>query len=229
LLEPVVSSEELAWAAAEVCFQQFAPALAGEAKVDGDLGEWRGSPWLALGDPLQARSVYEPADHRASRAEADPQWSVKVGRRGLYLALRGSGQLTGDSFTVFLDPREPMLIGTPGRYYWVSGTFAADGKVELTPGDTSPSSLRGLEGTWRAGAGGLTAEVFLPYQAMARDSWPLTGDDIGFNVWWRHHGPGGVTDLMWAQYPYPWSPRGFGILRQAAGAADEMPWLVRLN
>ena len=42
-------------------------------------------------------------------------------------------------------------------------------------------------------------------------AWPRDGD-LGLSLWWVHHGPGGVTNLMWSEDGHPWSPFWYGVV-----------------
>lgn len=215
------------WAVAEVASVRYAGALPGEAAIDGDLAEWSTNLWSPLGDAVQARWVRGPEDHRATPADCSLQWSCRAGAQHLYLALRGSGQLTQDSFTVFFDPRSPELLGTVGRYYWFNGSLAADGTVKLAPGETSPPQTQ-MQGRWRSVDGQTVIELAVPYPLLGTTGWPASGD-LGLSLCWTHRGADQqVTQLQWSEDGHPWNPRWYGVVRlQQQPAATLLPWMVR--
>ena len=225
----VAQGADAGWAVAEVASVRYAGALPGEAEPDGDLAEWSTHLWSLLGDPLQARWVRGREDHRAGPEECRLRWSCKAGARSLYLALRAEGAVAKDSFIVFLDPREPALLGTVGRYYWLGGSLGADGAVALSAGETSPPGVA-LRGRWRAVDGRTEIELEVPYALCGASGWPASGD-LGLSLWWTHRGPAQqITQLQWSEDGHPWNPRWYGVVRvQQKPDAAALPWMVRVR
>lgn len=228
LIRKLESDGKIGYAVAEVAYVQYAQALPGEAAVDGDLREWDGQRWAPVGEPCQARGSGGPLDNRKSPDEAYIHMAFKAGIKGLFIALRGSGGLTGDRATLFFDPRAPEQLGTVGPYYWAGLSFAADGVIRLSKGETSSAS-DGMSGRWRAAGGGLDAELFIPYALMDGSSWPASGD-LGFSLVWTHQPKDGrPTQLRWSEDGHEWNPRWYGIIRRADRPGDELPYRVRVK
>ncbi|NQU39654.1 MAG: hypothetical protein HQ523_06855 [Lentisphaerae bacterium] len=228
LIRKLESDGKIGYAVAEVAYVQYAQALNGEAKVDGDLREWDGHRWAPVGEPCQARGRGGPLDNRKSPDEAYIHMAFKAGTNGLFIALRGCGDLAGDRATLFFDPRAPELLGTVGSYYWAGLSFAVDGAVGLGKGETSVEAPR-MAGRWRAAGGGLEAEVFIPYALMDVSSWPASGD-LGFSLVWTHQPKEGQpTQLMWSEDGHEWNPRWYGVIRRADRPGDEPPYRVRVK
>lgn len=229
LLEPTILRdwpERIGWAAAEVAFQRMAAAEAGEARVDGDLREWKTAVWTPLGEPCQARGWRGPEDKRATPADGRLEWAFRAGHDSLFAAARGTGKLTGDSFSLYFDTRPIALLCTAGPGYWVDGKLAPNGAVELAAGPTSTGRLKGLSGAWRATPTGLELELRLPYGLLDLNDWP-TGGDLGLELIWRHGASG--TTLVWSgDTPAP-SPRTFGALHHLDVHGEALPWLVRVR
>jgi hypothetical protein len=229
LVEPLVGPERNGWAATEVVFVRCAEALPLDAKVDGDLSDWKLGRWLPLGEPAQAQGRFDIEDHRRDPKECYLQWAIRAGRRGVYLAYRGTGDLSRDQFAVRFDPRPIRQLGDPGRYYWVDGAMQPDGKVDLTPGTTSPHGGTPAQGAWRKSPAGLNLELFVPYTLMAETRWP-DDDYLGLSLSWQHHGAdGAVTQLNWSDDGDPWSPHGFCVAERSEEPNQDPPWLVRLR
>ena len=214
-------------AVAELVYLRSAGALRGNATVDGKLDEWDAHTWSTLGDPLQARWTQGPADNRATPAECMQHWAFKAGDTGLYCAVKITGAVDKDVFTLFFDPRDPAELGTPGRYYWVSGNLEKDGKVKLSRGETSKTDA-GLTGAWAPTADGMTLELFIPYALMERVAWPA-GGQLGLSIWWRHNGPGGATHLQWAEDGHPWNTRWYGVVCLQTDKTQPLPYRVRIK
>jgi lysophospholipase L1-like esterase len=228
LIRKLESDGKIGYAVAEVAYVQYAQALNGEAKVDGDLREWDGHRWAPVGEPCQARGRGGPLDNRKSPDEAYIHMAFKAGANGLFIALRGRGELAGDRATLFFDPRAPEELGTVGPYYWAGLSFAPDGAVHLGKGETSVAAP-GMNGRWRANEGGLDAELFIPYVLMDRDAWPASGD-LGFSLVWTHQPKDGQpTQLMWSEDGHEWNPRWYGVLRCGANSQDVLPFRVRVR
>ena len=227
LLERVERGGKVGWAAGELRYTRFGAASPGEAQVDGDLTEWAGAPTALLGEPSQARYARGPEDYRGALSDAYLRWSFRAGESGLYLAARGQGELVGDNFTLFFDPRAPDELGTPGRYYWASGKLMPDRTVQLKRGETSAAAPT-LRGAWRPTKSGLDLELFVPYALMERASWPQSGD-LGFSLWWVHApAEGKKTNLLWSDEGHPWNPRWYGVVRRTDDAQN-LPFMVRVR
>lgn len=221
------AGHEAGWAVAELTYVRAAQAEVGEATVDGLLDDWSGHTWSSLGVPAQARWIHGPEDHREQPGECALRWSCKAGEDALYLALHVTGKVEQDTFTVLFDPRAPAWLGTPGAYYWVTGTFKARGELALQRGDTSARAI-GLAGAWRPTATGADVELRVPYDLMAARAWPAAGD-LGLGLWWTHLGPQGRTHLQWSGDGYPWDPRTFGVVRRASASLRPLPYTVRIK
>ena len=232
IVEPVLLPswpDRVGWAVAEAAWLRYGAAIGADATPDGDLSEWRSPAWSPLGEPCQARGPRGTEDQRTSPAEASLRLAFRAGRKGLHVAMRGVGDLTRDTFTILLDPRTPAQLGTVGRFYWLIGKLLPDGKVELLPGETTPRAQSGWTGAWRQTAEGLDLEVFVPYGVCETNTWPVDGD-LGFDLRWSHHGADGrITHLHWFGDGYPWTPRGFGVVRLVTNPAENRPWLVRMR
>ncbi len=217
------------WAVAELAYVRFGQAVRGEATVDGNLTEWSGQKhWMPVGEPCQARWVFGVEDHRATPQECYLRWAVRAGSTGVYLAARGTGQLHRDHFILYFDPRKPELLGTVGSYYWVNGRLEEGGQLALSTGETSPSHVK-LAGVWKDTPNGTNLELFIPYRAFDQKVWPA-GGDLGFSVWWVHTGASGkVTNLLWSDDGFPWTPRWYGVVRLDEGAARPLPYMVRVK
>jgi len=210
--------------AAELAYVRFGAARVGEATVDGDLSEWNKHQWIPVGEPVQAREPWNVNDHRASTNECYLHWAFKAGSNGVFMAAKTTGSVEKDNFIIFFDPRMPELLGTPGRYYWLSGHRREDGQLDLQRGETSRSAT-GLTGVWRGGA----LELFIPYELMEMTAWPKSGD-LGVSIWWTHVGPDGKnTTLQWSEDGHPWNPRWFGVVRIVDDAATNLPYMVRVK
>jgi len=216
------------YAVTEVAYVEFGEARSGEADLDGDLREWSEHRWAPVGEPCQARGRGGPLDNRKSPDEAYIQMAFKAGANGLFIALRGRGELTRDRATLFFDPRVPEQLGTVGPYYWAGLSVAADGTIKLGRGETS-TNAPGMAGRWRAAEGGLEAELFIPYALMDRDHWPASGD-LGFSLVWSHQPKEGQpTQLMWSENGHEWNPRWYGVLRRSSIPGDSLPFMVRVK
>jgi hypothetical protein len=228
LVRKVKQGGHTGYAAAEVAYVRYARADKGEATVDGSLDEWRNATWQPLGESVQARWTRGPEDGRASLGECYLRWAVMAGHAGVYIAMRGAGQLTKDTFTLFFDTRSPELLGTPGRYYWVSGSLNPNGVVNLAKGETTRNAP-GMTGAWKATADGANLEMFIPYEAMELTAWPRSGD-LGLSIWWRHANVnGGVTNLQWSEDGHPWNTRWYGVVRLGEGGGKPLPYMVRVK
>lgn len=217
-------------AVAEFVFVRHGTARSGEATIEGRLDEWDDATWEPLGEPEQARWTEGGRDHRKSPAEFYEHWSFKAGRAGLYLAFRGQGDPSRDTFTLYFDARSPALLGSAGPYTWVECAMRNDGTLAMRPGDSSPDgSGRGLRAAWSGSekAGAFTGEIFVPYEVMGITAWPESGE-LGFSLVWRHrHADGLLTHLMWAENGHPWNTRWYGVLRRDPEGADVFRVRVR--
>jgi lysophospholipase L1-like esterase len=230
---PLVSKYEkdgkTAWAAAEVAYVRYGAANPGEAIVDGDLADWTGHQWFPVGLPVQARWTRGPDDHRKSIDDCFTDWSFKAGKSALHLAVKAKGKVADDVITLYFDPREPKLLGTPGTYYWLSIARDKNGNVRLRPGETSDRRKPDLKGVWHQTEAGATIEVSVPYSLMRGDSWPASGD-LGLSIDWRHRGSAETPDthLQWSEDGHPWNPRWYGVVRLTR-KADNLPYMVRIK
>ncbi|MFZ2655517.1 MAG: hypothetical protein WAX69_11365, partial [Victivallales bacterium] len=215
------------WAVAELASCRYASALKGEAVADGEDNEWTGNKYSVVGEPCQVRWIRGPEDKRTGQSECNLQWSTKAGGQGLFLGIRANGSVETDSFTLFFDTRKPELLGTPGPYYWVSGNKDKDGSFKVSKGETSKKAT-GLAGKWKKTDYGAFIELFIPYDLMDMSSWPESGD-LGFSLWWTHHGTGGVTHLMWSEDGHPWNTRWYGVIRLGNQPGKSLSWMVRVK
>jgi hypothetical protein len=229
LVKRVVRGEDTVWAVAEFAYVRYGSALRGVATTDGDLAEWEGHVWSPIGESCQARWVRGPEDNRARPEECYLRVAFKAGERGLFMAVRATGDVKRDPFTVFFDTREPALLGSAGRYYWVSGKMGEAGRVELGRGETSKRD-DGLAGRWSATEGSTGVEVFIPYELMELTAWPSSGD-LGLSVWWVHTGADGKqTHLMWSEDGHPWNTRWYGVVRlQDRADTEALPFVTRVK
>ena len=216
------------WAVAEVAYVRYGGAIAGEATVDGDLAEWAGNPWSTVGEPVQARWVQGEVDNRANPQECYQKWAFRAGKAGIFFAVKATGQVQKDRFTIFFDTREPKLLGTAGRYYWVSGSLADNGTIPLGQGETTKDAP-GMKGAWKKSDYGAALEFFVPYELMELASWPAA-NDLGLSIWWVHTGPDGkVTNIMWSEDGHPWNTRWYGVVRLVKDKSEELPYMVRIK
>lgn len=233
LLRAVKQGKQSGWAAAELAYVQYGSARAGEAKVDGVLDEWADHRWSVVGEPVQARWSRGIEDGRTSPRECYLQWAYKAGKDGIYIAMRGSGPITKDNFTLFFDTRAPALLGTPGRYYWVSGSFAEKGALKLGRGETTTANVN-FPGTWQQTEKETTLEFMVPYAALELTAWPQAGD-LGLSIWWRHtnqdatRNAGHPTNIMWSEDGHPWNTRWYGVVRLDKGDGQPLPYMVRIK
>jgi lysophospholipase L1-like esterase len=228
LIRELRAAGRTGYAATEVVYVEFGEALPGEAEVDGNLAEWAEHRWAPVGELCQARGRAGPEDNRKTPDDAYVHLAFKAGSKGLFIAMRGSGDLTNDRAAFFFDPRPPELLGTVGSYYWAGMSFAADGVVRLGKGETSANASE-LTGRWQATDAGLEAELFIPYALMDRDRWPASGD-LGFSLVWTHRSKDGKpTQLMWAEDGHEWNPRWYGVIRRHAQPRQTLPFVVRVK
>jgi lysophospholipase L1-like esterase len=228
LIRKLRANGKTGYAATEVVYVEFGEALPGEAETDGDLREWATHRWAPVGEPCQARGRAGPGDNRKTPDEAYLRMAFKTGSNGLFIALRGRGDLTNDRATLFFDPRPSEQLGTVGPYYWAGLSFAADGVVRLGKGETS-TTAPGLTGRWQATDTGREAELFIPYALMDRDAWPASGD-LGFSLVWTHQpNDGQPTQLMWSENAHEWNPRWYGVVRHLQEPGAKLPFMVRVR
>ncbi len=213
-------------AAADLFNTRYGAAAEHEATADGDLSEWADARWIPVGERMQAQANGQTLDGRKSVEECYLRWAFAGGKDGLHLAFRGTGELLGDRFTVYFDPREPALLGSAGPYFWVEGKFAPDGNLLLRAGDSSPEGTKPV-GRWKHEGGEMHGELFLPYALMTQNAWPASGD-LGVSIVWHHPHPGGkTTRLMWSDHGHPWNTRWFGVVR--LGAGEDRPFVIRVQ
>ncbi|HCE46501.1 MAG TPA: hypothetical protein DET40_23395 [Lentisphaeria bacterium] len=224
---PLIRKVDNGWAVAELAFCRYSSALKGEAVVDGEDKEWTENKFSVVGEPCQARWVKGADDKRASPDECMLKWSSRAGWQGLFIAIRANGSVESDNFTMFFDTRKPELLGTPGPYYWVSGSKDKAGAFKVSKGETSKKAT-GLAVKWSKTDYGAFIEMFIPYELMEMASWPESGD-LGFSLWWNHKGPNGVTHLMWSEDGHPWNTRWYGVIRLENQPGKSMPWMVRVK
>jgi hypothetical protein len=226
LFRTLSSDGKTGYAVTEAVYVEFGEALSGEAEVDGDLCEWDTHRWAPVGEPCQARWWSGPCDNRETPDDAYLRLAFKAGSNGLFIALRGHGELNRDRATLFFDPRPPEQLGMVGPYYWAGMSFAADGVVSLGKGETS-TNAPGMTGRWRATKTGLDAELFIPYPLMDTSGWPAAGD-LGFSLVWTHQPKDGKpTRLTWSEDGHEWNPRWYGVVRRVETASSPMPFVVR--
>lgn len=224
---PLIKEVKGGWAVAELAFCRYALAEKGEAAADADGKEWSEGAWSLVCEPCQARWVRGPEDRRENPSECMLKWSARAGKEGIYIGIKAEGAVDKDAFTMFFDTRRPELLGTPGTYYWASGSFAAGGEVKISKGETSKKAGE-LAGKWKKTEKGAFIELFIPYELMDLQSWPESGD-LGFSIWWIHNGPGGTTHLMWSEDGHPWNTRWYGVLRLSGENVRKLPWMVRIK
>jgi lysophospholipase L1-like esterase len=224
---PLILKVRNGWAVAELAFCRYAPALKGEVVVDGDDKEWSENKYSVVGEAFQARWVRGIEDKRTSPSECNLKWTCKAGGQGLFFCIRAEGSVEKDNFTFFFDIRKPELLGTPGPYYWVSGSLSNDGIIKVSKGETSKKAA-GLAGKWKKTDNGAFMEIFIPYELMEIDSYPESGD-IGFSLWWTHNGNAGITNLMWSEDGHPWNTRWYGIIRIEKEFGQNLPYMIRIK
>jgi lysophospholipase L1-like esterase len=228
LIRKLRTDGKTGYAATEVVYVEFGEALPGEAEVDGDLREWAEHRWAPVGEPCQARGRAGPGDNRKTPDDAYFHLAFKTGANGLFIALRGRGELSGDRATLFFDPRPSEQLGTVGPYYWAGLSFATNGVVRLGKGETS-TTAPGLAGRWQTTETGLEAELFIPYALMDRDAWPTSGD-LGFSLVWMHQPKDGQpTQLMWSENGQEWNPRWYGVVRHLQEPGAKLPFMMRVR
>jgi len=228
LLEKVERKGKIGWAVGELAYLRYGAARTGTAVLDGELNEWENTLWTPVGEPVQARSWQRPQDNRATPAEAYLNWAFKAGSDGIYMACRATGDLQKDSFTLFFDTRTPELLGTVGRYYWISGQLKPEGQIKLSTGETTKTAS-GLKGLWKASEDGATMEIFVPYSALDSVAWPASGD-LGLSIIWTHIGATEKqTLLMWSDTGHYWNPRWYGVVRRTDEIKPQLPFVVRIR
>ena len=228
ILQKVEDKNASGWIAGELSYLRFGAARNGEAVVDGELNEWQNAVWSPLGEAVQARSWKGPVDLRAKPEDAYLRWAFKAGKDGIYFSARATGELKRDSCLVFFDTRTPELLGTPGRYYWISGKLLKDGRIELSKGETSTSAPE-MRGIWKTTEGGANLEFFVPYVALDAAAWPQSGD-LGLSIVWKHFDEGGTrTELLWSENGHWWNPRWFGVVRRTDEPNPRLPFRVRVH
>lgn len=228
LVEQHKVGKRSAWAVGEVVYVGYGAARSGEAKVDGKLDEWGGARWVPVGLPVQARSWRGPEDNRPQPRDCNLEWAFMAGAKGVYLACRGTGDWTRDTFTLFFDPRTPDLLGTAGRYYWVSGKLGSLGRVDVRKGETSVVAP-GLIGAWEQTEVGGNLELFVPYEALDQEAWPKAGD-LGLSIIWTHlDSLGRRTQMLWSENGHWWNPRWFGVVRRTDEKNPVLPYMVRVK
>lgn len=228
LVQKVKRAGQTGWAVGELAYVRYGAARNGEATVDGNLDEWDDALWVPVGEASQARSRQGPEDNRANLQECYLRWAFKAGRDGIYLACRAVGNIEKDSFTLFFDPRPPALLGTVGRYYWVSGTLKPDNGMEIGPGETTKIAA-GLKSAWKKSENGGTLEIFVPYAAMDATTWLASGD-LGVSLIWTHLAADGKrTTLLWSENGHWWNPRWYGVVRRTDAPNPTLPFMVRVR
>ena len=216
-------------AVAELAYVRYGGALRGEAEVDGMMREWDGHVFSPVGEPCQARWVRGPEDNRTVLKDCYLRVSYKAGARAMYVGIRATGDVSRDRFTIFFDPREPGLLGSVGRYYWIGGSVQEKGRLKLGPGETSDRSIR-MKGAWTATKSGAELEIMIPYEIFECDAWP-PWRDLGLSLHWVHTGADGKrTNLMWSEDGHPWNPRWYGVVRlQDEADRDALPFMARIK
>lgn len=228
LIRTVKNGDRTGYAVAELVYTAFGSALQSEAEVDGNLQEWQKQLWIPVGEKSQARGWNGPEDYRKSTGEAYLEFAFKAGNKGIYLAMRGKGKLTGDNACIFFDPRSPEQLGTAGPYYWLDMSFKKNGDVILRKGETTTKAA-GMTGRWIKTDQGMDAECFIPYELMDRENWPESGD-LGLSIIWRHkHENGKQTKLLWSEDSHEWNPRWYGVIRLLKNPEDKLPYRVRIK
>ncbi len=228
LIRKLRADGKTGYAVTEAVYVEFGEALPGETELDGDLREWNEHRWAPVGEPCQARGRGGPLDNRNTPDDAYIHMAFKAGANGIFIALRGHGELAGDRATLFFDPRPTVSLGPVGPYYWAGLGFAADGTVSLGKGETSVTAP-GMAGRWHATQTGLGAELFIPYALMDRDAWPTAGD-LGFSMVWTHQPKDGKpTQLMWSEDGHEWNPRWYGVVRHLQEPGAKLPFMVRVR
>lgn len=227
LVREIKQDGKTGWAVAELAYVRYAQARAGEVAVDGDLTEWADQQWAPVGEPIQARWTDGIIDHRQSPQECYLHWAFKAGKKGIYIAVKATGNIKKDDFTLFFDTREPALLGTPGPYFWLSGNLKDKGVIALSRGETSKAATD-MTGVWKETAGGATLEMFVPYDLMDASAWPAAGD-LGCSIWWKNASAKDprVTNLHWSEDGHPWNTRWYGVIRLDDG--KPLPYRVRVK
>jgi hypothetical protein len=212
---------------AQAYLVRTAGALPGEATVDGRLEDWKAHLWRSVCLPLKSRTAISPAPA--------VRFAVKAGAERMYLAIDSNGDLQGDQIELFFDARAPEQLGTVGAYAWLDCDLQLDGKVKLSPGETSPKPApAGLQATWqRQGENGSAVEIAIPYALFGATAWPKDGD-LGMGLVWHHkHQVDGKTvaqRFLWSDDAHWWNPTGWGVVRLQQQPDDAaLPWLVRVR
>ena len=227
ILRKIEGANASGWIAGEAVYTRYGAARSGEAIADGDLNEWEGVPRIPLGETVQARSWQQPLDNRARPEDAYLRWAFKSGKQGIYFSARATGDLSRDNFTIYFDPRAPELLGTVGRYYWISGKLLKNNRLELSQGETSTSAPE-MKGAWKKTASGADLEFFVPYAAFDATAWPQSGD-LGLSIVWIHRDVEGKrTELLWSENGHRWNPRWFGVVRRTDETNPKLPFMVRV-
>ena len=218
-------------AAAEACAVRYGAArVPFTPVVDGDLSEWPRTGWSVVGYPVQERGWWGPTKLRSKPSDGWLEWAMAGDKDYVYLAARVQDKVVGrEALTLFFDPRPPGVLGTCGTYYWAGVQLLPDGKVALSPGETT-RFFAGAVGAWKRTAQGWDLELRLPYRALGCQEWPPSGD-LGFSLVWTHAEGGAGThyQLYWAEDGQYWCPRWYGVVRRVSGDADlaRLPWRVR--
>lgn len=216
-------------AVAELAWVRFGAARPGEATPDGDLAEWTDPVWSTVGLPSQARWVRGPLDHRATPDDCMVRFACRAGADAMHVAMRVTGEVTKDRFTLYFDPRPPERLGTAGPYWWLGGSLHPDGRLQLRKGETTKEDVR-IPGRWaRTETGETICEFSVPHALMEATAWPESGD-LGCSLVWDHVGPDGErTHLMWAEDGHPWNTRWYGVIRRTTAPATDLPYRVRVH
>ena len=227
LVRKIEQDGKTGYAVAELAYVKYAQARPGEPTIDGNLEEWADQQWVPVGESVQARWLEGIIDHRENPQECYLQWAFKAGNKGVYIAVKATGNIAKDNFTLFFDTRQPEILGTPGRYFWVSGTLKDKDQIALARGETS-NAATGMKGAWKQTDTGATLEIFVPYDLMDSSAWPAAGD-LGCSIWWRHVDPKGPqpTNLHWSEDGHPWNTRWYGVIRLDDG--KPLPYMVRIK
>ena len=214
---------------AEVTYCHIGATRKGECQLDGDLAEWQNHQWEPLGLPHQARWTSGPQDLRKSPSECQLEWASKAGSQGLYIAMKITGTLGKERFTLYFDPRSPKALGTYGPYYWVSGSLDDNCKIRLRQGETSPpGSGKALTAAAVNTDTGMQAELFIPYPVFAATAFPEAAV-MGFSMHWMHDGPDGKTNLLWAEDSHPWNSRWYGAIQITEGTDTPATCVIRVK
>lgn len=215
------------FAIGELVFVRYGMCLKGEANIDGKIEEWNENKWINVGEKFQV-GWPEYVDYRNTIDECYTNWAFKSGDRGLYIAIKAKGKITGDSFTIFFDSRNPDEFGKVGRYYWANGKIEQGGKVYLSKGETTKNEVE-MKGVWKEEGDRTNIEIFIPYNLFEKEKFPES-KELAISIWWRHISEKNkITNIYWSEVGHPWNPRWYGVIKLIDNPVEKLPYMVRMR